>query len=47
MKLGILADIHEKVADLRLALECLRHKAMDRIVVLGDLAESGGTSAKP
>lgn len=41
MRLGLLADIHEQVDALRAALEALREHAVDQIVVLGDLVESG------
>jgi predicted phosphodiesterase len=40
MRLGILADLHEDVEGLRLALDLLRGNA-DRVVVLGDLFETG------
>ena len=41
MKLGILADIHEHVENLRCALETLRDHQVDRIFVLGDVFETG------
>jgi calcineurin-like phosphoesterase family protein len=41
MKLGIVADVHEDVEGLRLVLALLRREAVDRIVVLGDLFETG------
>ena len=41
MKLGILADIHEDIENLATALDLLRQQAVDRIVVLGDLFETG------
>ena len=41
MKLGILADIHEDVENLATALGLLREQAVERIVVLGDLFETG------
>ena len=41
MKLGLITDIHEHVADLELALaECDRH-GVDRIICLGDVFRSG------
>ena len=39
MKLGLLADIHEDVERLRVALERFRREAVDQVVVLGDVAE--------
>src|SRR5947208_2163570 len=41
MRLGLLADIHEEVDLLRLALDRFRHEAVDQVVVLGDVAETG------
>jgi hypothetical protein len=41
MKLGILADIHEDVQGLARGLALLRREAVDRVVVLGDLFETG------
>ena len=41
MKLGILADIHEDGQTLAHALVLLRREAVDRVVVLGDLFETG------
>jgi predicted phosphodiesterase len=41
MKLGILADIHEHVDELRQAIEKLQKQAADRFVVLGDVFEMG------
>ena len=41
MRLGILADIHEQIEFLRLALERFRRESVDRVVVLGDVAETG------
>jgi predicted phosphodiesterase len=41
MKLGILADVHEHVENLREALEVLRQQGADRFVVLGDVFETG------
>ncbi len=41
MKLGLVTDIHEHVADLALALaQCDRH-GVDRIICLGDVFETG------
>lgn len=41
MKIGILADIHEANARLRLAISCLYAEGVDRFVVLGDIFETG------
>ena len=41
MKLGILADIHEQVKQLRECLAVLRDHGADQIVVLGDVFELG------
>ncbi len=41
MKLGILADIHEELEHLRRALDALRDRGADRLIVLGDLFELG------
>jgi hypothetical protein len=41
MKLGILADIHEDLEHLRRALDALRDRGADRLIVLGDLFELG------
>jgi predicted phosphodiesterase len=41
MKLGILADIHEHVEELRRAIDVLRRGGADRFVVLGDVFETG------
>lgn len=41
MKIGILADIHEHVINLRSAIEHLRRENVDQIVVLGDVFEMG------
>jgi hypothetical protein len=41
MKLGILADIHEDVEGLAVALALLRRESVDQVVVLGDLFETG------
>lgn len=37
MRLGLLADIHENVTNLRIALEHFRRERVDRVVVLGDI----------
>lgn len=39
MKLGLLADIHEDVEHLRIALHRFRYEGVDQVVVLGDVAE--------
>jgi predicted phosphodiesterase len=41
MKIGILADIHEDVPRLVLALDLLRREGVDRVVLLGDLFDTG------
>lgn len=41
MRLGLLADIHEEADLLRLALDQFRRQAVDRVVVLGDVADAG------
>jgi hypothetical protein len=41
MRLGLLADIHECVGNLRLALELLQRTDVDQVVVLGDVADRG------
>lgn len=41
MRLGILADIHEDVAMLDAAIARLRREGVDRLVVLGDVFETG------
>lgn len=41
MKLGILADIHEDLEHLRGALDALRDRGADRLILLGDLFELG------
>ncbi len=41
MKLGLLADIHEHVEYLKAALDQLGEAGVDRIVVLGDVFETG------
>jgi predicted phosphodiesterase len=39
MKIGILADIHEHVGELRSALAVLNEHGADRLVILGDVCE--------
>jgi predicted phosphodiesterase len=41
MRLGILADIHEDVGHLALALAQLRRVGAEQVVVLGDICETG------
>ena len=41
MRLGILADIHEEVEWLTLALERFHRERVDRVVVLGDVCATG------
>ena len=41
MRIGILADIHEDVTRLAQALDVLRDKDVDELVVLGDIFEMG------
>jgi Calcineurin-like phosphoesterase superfamily domain len=41
MKIGILADIHEHVRELRRAIDVLRGLGAERFVVLGDVFETG------
>ena len=41
MRLGILADIHEDVPKLTLALRHLRREGVEQVVVLGDVFETG------
>ena len=41
MRTGLIADIHEDVGGLRLALETLSAESVDEVVVLGDLFEDG------
>ncbi|HEX2474931.1 MAG TPA: metallophosphoesterase family protein [Lacipirellulaceae bacterium] len=45
MRLGLLADIHEAVPELEAALAILKKCAVDRIVVLGDIVETGSQLA--
>lgn len=41
MRIGILADIHEAVDPLGRALERVRRKSVDRMVLLGDICNTG------
>ncbi len=41
MRFGLITDIHEHVEFLRVALDRLRQERVDRIVVLGDVFETG------
>src|SRR5205807_5667644 len=41
MKIGILADIHEDIEALTRALDRLRRETVDRVVMLGDLFDTG------
>jgi hypothetical protein len=41
MRLGLLADVHEQVQFLGLALDRFGRVAVDRVVVLGDMFETG------
>jgi hypothetical protein len=41
MRLGLIADIHEHVEFLRAALDRFRQEHVDRVVVLGDVFETG------
>src|SRR5262245_46012018 len=41
MRLGLLADIHEHVENLRLAIDCLTRIGIDQFVMLGDVFETG------
>jgi len=41
MRLGLIADIHEQVEFLRAALDRFRQEQVDRVVVLGDVFETG------
>jgi hypothetical protein len=47
MRIGILADIHEDVEDRSAALALLRREAVDQVVVLGDLFETGRRIGDP
>jgi predicted phosphodiesterase len=44
MKLGLLADLHEDVPNLRRALERLRSHGVERVVVLGDVFDTGAAA---
>ncbi len=41
MRIGLLADIHESVEYLDLALQRLARESVDRVIVLGDIFETG------
>ena len=41
MKLGLIADIHEAVEDLRAALDHFSRERVDQVIVLGDVFETG------
>jgi hypothetical protein len=41
MRIGILADVHESLANLRWAIDVLQKQRADRLVVLGDVFEMG------
>lgn len=41
MRLGLLADIHERVEFLRISLDRMRQEQVDQVVVLGDVFETG------
>lgn len=41
MKLGLITDIHEHIEQLAAALARLRSERVDKIVVIGDIAETG------
>jgi predicted phosphodiesterase len=41
MRFGLIADIHEHVEFLRVALHRFRQERVDQIVVLGDMFETG------
>lgn len=41
MRYGLLADIHEEVTFLRLAIDELNRRGVDRLVMLGDVFETG------
>jgi predicted phosphodiesterase len=41
MKLGLITDIHEQVEFLRIALDRFRQEQVDRVVVIGDIFETG------
>ena len=42
MMIGVLADIHEHVENLAAALRLFERKQVDRVVVLGDICDTGG-----
>ena len=46
MKTGIVADIHENADGLRSAIQHLRNRDADRIILLGDVAETGARLPK-
>jgi predicted phosphodiesterase len=46
MKIGILADLHESLPNLRWAIDVLRENGADRLVVRGDVFELGHHSAE-
>jgi predicted phosphodiesterase len=46
MKLGLLADIHENNDHLRVALAYFRQHAVDQVVLLGDICETGDDLAE-
>lgn len=46
MRIGILADIHEDLDNLRWALSALRGRGVDRLVVLGDVFDTGHRMAE-
>jgi hypothetical protein len=41
MRLGLIADIHEALPQIEAALSILKERAVDRVVVLGDIVETG------
>ena len=41
MKLGLVTDIHEQVELLQVALEQFKSDRVDRVVVIGDVFETG------
>jgi predicted phosphodiesterase len=45
MRLGLLADIHESIPALNAALNILDSENVEKVVVLGDIAETGDTLA--
>lgn len=46
MRIGVLADIHGHLENLRSALACLQHAEVDRTIVLGDLIEGRAHAAQ-